>query len=46
MTDERNQAFYDNMVAAGVIEAGLDISSAYTLEFINQGLGMDLKPAP
>jgi len=46
MTDERNQSFYDNMVAAGVIEAGLDISSAYTLEFVNQGLGMDLKPAP
>jgi len=44
MTDERNQSFYDNMVAAGVIPAGLDISSSYTLEFINQGLGMDLKP--
>lgn len=46
MTDERNQSFYDNMVEAGVIEAGLDISAAYTLQFINKGVGIDLRPAP
>jgi NitT/TauT family transport system substrate-binding protein len=45
MTDERNQSFYENMVNAGVIEAGLDISQAYTLQFINKGVGLDLRPA-
>jgi NitT/TauT family transport system substrate-binding protein len=45
MTDERNQSFYDNMVTAGVIEGGLDITQAYTLQFINKGVGLDLRPA-
>jgi len=36
--------FYSKMVAAGVIEDGLDVTKAYTTEFVNQGLGMDLKP--
>jgi NitT/TauT family transport system substrate-binding protein len=35
--------FYDKMVAAGVVKAGLDLSSGYTLEYVCQGLGMDLK---
>jgi ABC-type nitrate/sulfonate/bicarbonate transport systems, periplasmic components len=43
MTDEKIKDFYDKMVDAGVIEAGLDYSSAYTLEFTNQKVGMDLK---
>ena len=37
--------FYDKMVAAGVIDAGLDIATTYTTEFVNAGLGMELKPA-
>lgn len=44
MTDERMADFYAKMVEAGVVEAGLDISSTYTLEFVNAGLGMDLRP--
>jgi NitT/TauT family transport system substrate-binding protein len=44
MTDERMADFYAKMVEAGVIPAGLDISQSYTLDFINQGVGMDLKP--
>jgi len=44
MTEERMTDFYDKMVEAGVIEAGLDISSSYTLDFVNAGLGIDLKP--
>ncbi len=44
MTDERHADFYSKMVDAGVVEAGLDISSSYTLEFINNGVGMDLRP--
>ena len=43
MTDARNQDFYDKMVKAGVIDAGLDIGASYTLDFINKGIGLDLK---
>ncbi len=44
MTDEVIGGFYEDMVAAGVIEAGLDWQSAYTTQFVNAGLGMDLRP--
>ena len=37
--------FYNKMVAAGVVSEGLDISKTYTTAFVNQGVGMDLKPA-
>ncbi|WP_460275272.1 ABC transporter substrate-binding protein [Celeribacter sp. ULVN23_4] len=43
MTDEKIKDFYDKMVDAGVIEAGLDYSAAYTLDFTNEKVGMDLK---
>jgi NitT/TauT family transport system substrate-binding protein len=45
MTDERMADFYTKMVAAGVLPEGLDISTSYTLQFINKGVGMDLRPA-
>jgi hypothetical protein len=32
------------MVEAGVLEPGLDFAKAYDLTFINQGLGLDLRP--
>jgi NitT/TauT family transport system substrate-binding protein len=44
MTEARMVEFYDQMVEAGVLEAGLDISTSYDLSYINQGLGMDLRP--
>ncbi|MFN3170023.1 MAG: ABC transporter substrate-binding protein [Hyphomicrobiales bacterium] len=44
MTDETINAFYAQMVDAGVIDAGLDYTAAYTTDFVNQGLGMDLRP--
>ncbi len=43
MTDERMKSFYDKMVAAKVLPAGIDIKKAYTLEFVNKGVGLDLK---
>ena len=43
MTDERTADFYAKMVAAGVIEDGIDIKKSYTLAFVNQKVGMDLK---
>ncbi|GAB5446840.1 ABC transporter substrate-binding protein [Gymnodinialimonas sp.] len=44
MTDARMEEFYAAMVEAGVVPDGLDISTAYTTEFVNQGLGLDLRP--
>ena len=43
MTDEKIKDFYDKMVDAGVIEAGLDYSATYTTEFVNKKVGMELK---
>ena len=37
MTDARQQAFYDAMVAVGIVPAGLDISRAYTTRFVCKG---------
>jgi NitT/TauT family transport system substrate-binding protein len=31
------------MVAAKVLPAGIDIKKSYTLDFVNQGVGLDLK---
>jgi NitT/TauT family transport system substrate-binding protein len=45
MTDERMADFYAKMVEAGLLPEGLDISTSYTLDFVNKGVGMDLKPA-
>ena len=45
MTDERQKSFYDKMVAAGVIEGDIDYEAAYTLDFVNKGVGLDLKKA-
>jgi len=44
MTDERSESFYNDMVEAGVLPAGLDFTKAYDLTYINQGLGLDLRP--
>jgi NitT/TauT family transport system substrate-binding protein len=39
MTAERWKRFYDEMTAAGVFPAGLDITKAFSLEFVNKGVG-------
>ncbi len=44
MTDARWEEFFSLMVDAGIYDAGLDVTGAYTLDFVNQGHGMDLKP--
>ena len=46
MTDERWKSFYDSMVDAGVIEAGIDVTQAYTTEYVCQGAGMDIAKLP
>ena len=43
MTDQKVADFYAKMVAAGVTKDGLDLSAAYTTQFVNKGVGLDLK---
>lgn len=43
MTDEHIAKFYETMVKAKVVPEGLDIKKAYTLDFVNKGVGVDLK---
>ena len=44
MTDARMKDFYDQMVKAKVVKDGLDLTKAYTLKFVDKGVGLDLRP--
>jgi NitT/TauT family transport system substrate-binding protein len=44
MTDERWKGFYEQMVKAGVVKDGIDYTKAYTLQFVNKGVGLELRP--
>jgi NitT/TauT family transport system substrate-binding protein len=44
MTDARMKSFFDEMARAGVVKAKLDYRKAYTLEFVNKKVGLDLRP--
>ena len=44
MTDARMKSFFDKMVRAGVVNASIDYRRAYTLRFVNKGVGVDLRP--
>ena len=44
MTDERIKNFYEAMVKAGIEKGGIDYKKAYTLQFVNKGVGLDLRP--
>jgi NitT/TauT family transport system substrate-binding protein len=44
MTDERWRNFFQFAADAGLYPANLDLSRAYTLRFVNQKTGMELKP--
>jgi NitT/TauT family transport system substrate-binding protein len=39
MTDQRWKSFYDSMAAVDVVPQGLDVGLAYTLDFVNKGIG-------
>jgi len=43
MTDARMASFFDKMVRAGVVKAGIDFRKSYTLQFVNKGVGVDLR---
>src|SRR3979490_1925444 len=44
MTDARAASFFDKMVRAGVVRSDIDFRKAYTLRFVNKGVGVDLRP--
>lgn len=44
MTDARMKDFFDKMVKAGLFKPDLDYRKAYTLRFVNKGVGLELRP--
>ena len=44
MTDAQWKSFFDKMVHAGVVKPSIDYKRAYTLQFVNKGVGADLRP--
>jgi NitT/TauT family transport system substrate-binding protein len=44
MTDARIKDFFDKMVKAGILKADADYKKAYTLQFVNKGVGVELRP--
>lgn len=44
MTDERFESFFGKLVEAGLFPADLDYKQAYTLDFVNKKVGMELRP--
>jgi NitT/TauT family transport system substrate-binding protein len=43
MTDERMKDFFDKMVKAGLFKANLDYKKAYTTQFVNKRVGLELR---
>jgi NitT/TauT family transport system substrate-binding protein len=46
ITDARMKDFFDKMVRAGVVKAGLDYRKSYTTQFVDKKIGLDLRPKP
>jgi NitT/TauT family transport system substrate-binding protein len=44
MSDARMASFFDKMVRAHVVRSDIDYRKAYTLRFINKGVGLNLRP--
>lgn len=44
MTEEKVAGFFNKMVEAGVISGDIAWDASFTTEFVNAGVGMDLKP--
>lgn len=45
MTAERQSSFFEQMVAAGVVEADLDYAQSFVLDFVCKGVGVEEKQA-
>lgn len=46
MTDARHKDFFDKMVKAHVVSGDVDYRKAYTLQFVNKKVGLELRPKP
>jgi len=44
MTEARVASFFGKMTQAGVVKPDIDFRRAYTLQFVNKGVGVDLRP--
>ncbi len=44
MSDDRMADFFNKMVKAGVTPREIDYRKAYTLRFVNKGIGTNLRP--
>ena len=44
MSDARWSDFFNKMVRAGVVKPAIDYKKAYTLQFVNKGVGAELRP--
>ena len=44
MTDARWKDFFDKMVAIGMVDKRTDYKRAYTLQFVDKGVGLNLRP--
>jgi NitT/TauT family transport system substrate-binding protein len=44
MTEERVASFFELMVEAGVVDADIDWTASVDFSFVNQGLGLDMRP--
>ena len=43
MTDARMKNFFDKMVRVGVVKSSVDLAKAYTPQFVNKKVGLDLR---
>jgi NitT/TauT family transport system substrate-binding protein len=46
LTDARMKSFFDKMVRVGVTKPDIDYRRAYSTQFVNKGVGLDLRPKP
>ena len=44
MTEARVASFFDKMARAGVVDRAIDFRKSYTLQFVDKGVGLDLRP--
>jgi len=44
MTDARVKDFFDKMVKVGIVKPDTDYKKSYTLQFVNKGVGLELRP--
>ena len=44
MTDAHWKDFFDKMAKAGIVGGDIDYRKAFTLQFVDKGVGVDLRP--